>query len=163
MLTYEKTDETFGNILKTEKLRPSHSHKHISGSPTNTTHMTDPSPIAKGETDICIDPSMANRHGLIAGSTGTGKTVTLRVLIEQFSSMGVPVFVPDIKGDLSGLCKPGGGNTKIEERAALLGLTNLSYEGYPVRFWDLYGKEGHPVRTTISEMGPPPAVTDTRT
>ena len=113
-----------------------------------------PSPIAKGETDIFIEPSMANRHGLIAGSTGTGKTVTLRVLVEQFSSMGVPVFLPDIKGDLSGMCRPGGGNKKIEERAALLGLNNFSYEGYPVRFWDLYGKDGHPVRTTISEMGP---------
>jgi len=123
---------------------------------TTYSHMAVPvlSPIAKGETDICIEPSMANRHGLIAGSTGTGKTVTLRVLIEQFSSMGVPVFVPDIKGDLSGLCRPGGGNKKIEDRAALLGLSQLSYEGYPVRFWDLYGKEGHPVRTTISEMGP---------
>ncbi len=113
-----------------------------------------PSPVAKGETDIYIEPSMANRHGLIAGSTGTGKTVTLRVLVEQFSSMGVPVFLPDIKGDLSGMCRPGGGNKKIEERAALLGLNNFSYEGYPVRFWDLYGKDGHPVRTTISEMGP---------
>lgn len=113
-----------------------------------------PSPVAKGETDIFIEPSMANRHGLIAGSTGTGKTVTLRVLVEQFSSMGVPVFLPDIKGDLSGMCRPGGGNKKIEERAALLSLNNFSYEGYPVRFWDLYGKDGHPVRTTISEMGP---------
>lgn len=112
------------------------------------------SPIARGETDIYIDPSMANRHGLIAGATGTGKTVTLRVLVEQFSSMGVPVFLPDIKGDLSGLCKPGGGNKKIEERATLLGISPLNYEGYPVRFWDLYGKNGHPVRTTISEMGP---------
>ncbi|MCA1917666.1 helicase HerA-like domain-containing protein [Methanospirillum hungatei] len=112
------------------------------------------SPFAKGETDIFIEPSMANRHGLIAGSTGTGKTVTLRVLVEQFSSMGIPVLLPDIKGDLSGMCRPGGGNKKIEERAALLGLKDFSYEGYPVRFWDLYGKDGHPVRTTISEMGP---------
>lgn len=112
------------------------------------------SPFAKGEADIFIEPSMANRHGLIAGSTGTGKTVTLRVLIEQFSSMGVPVFLPDIKGDLSGMCRHGGGNKKIEERAGLLGLNNLSYEGLPVRFWDLHGKEGHPVRATISEMGP---------
>lgn len=112
------------------------------------------SPFAKGEADIFIESSMANRHGLIAGSTGTGKTVTLRVLIEQFSSMGVPVFLPDIKGDLSGMCRPGGGNKKIEERAGLLGLNDFSYEGLPVRFWDLHGKEGHPVRATISEMGP---------
>lgn len=112
------------------------------------------SPFAKGEADIFIEPSMANRHGLIAGSTGTGKTVTLRVLIEQFSSMGVPVFLPDIKGDLSGMCRPGGGNKKIEERAGLLGLNDFSYEGLSVRFWDLHGKEGHPVRATISEMGP---------
>jgi len=123
---------------------------------TKYSRMTVPisSPVAKGETDIFIEPSMANRHGLIAGSTGTGKTVTLRVLVEQFSSMGIPVLLPDIKGDLSGICRPGGGNKKIEERAALLGLKDFSYEGYPVRFWDLYGKEGHPVRTTISEMGP---------
>jgi len=113
-----------------------------------------PSPIAKGENDIFIQPSMASRHGLIAGATGTGKTVTLRVLVEQFSAMGVPVFLPDIKGDLSGLCRPGGGNKKIEERAALLNLSGFSYEGYPVRFWDFYGISGHPVRTTISEMGP---------
>lgn len=112
------------------------------------------SPFAKGEADIFIESSMANRHGLIAGSTGTGKTVTLRVLIEQFSSMGVPVFLPDIKGDLSGMCRPGGGNKKIEERAGLLGLNDFSYEGLSVRFWDLHGKEGHPVRATISEMGP---------
>ncbi|MGV8109561.1 helicase HerA-like domain-containing protein [Methanospirillum sp.] len=112
------------------------------------------SPIAKGESDIFIEPSMANRHGLIAGSTGTGKTVTLRVLVEQFSSIGVPVFLPDMKGDLSGLCRPGGGNKKIEERASLLQLSGFSYEGYPVRYWDLYGKDGHPVRTTVSEMGP---------
>lgn len=112
------------------------------------------SPIAKGEAEIFIEPSMANRHGLIAGSTGTGKTVTLRILIEQFSSMGIPVFLPDIKGDLSGLCNPGAGNKKIEDRISLLNISNFSYEGYPVRYWDLYGKDGHPVRTTISEMGP---------
>ncbi|NLV27923.1 MAG: DUF853 family protein [Methanomicrobiales archaeon] len=112
------------------------------------------SPVARGETDIFIEPSMANRHGLIAGATGTGKTVTLRVLVEQFSSMGIPIFLPDIKGDLSGLCTPGGGNKKIEERAALLNIAGFSYQGYPVRYWDLYGRDGHPVRTTISEMGP---------
>ena len=97
---------------------------------------------------------MANRHGLIAGATGTGKTVTLRVLAEQFSRIGVPVFMADIKGDLSGLPFPGGENPKVVERVSNLGLKDFSYENYPVTFWDVWGEQGHPVRTTISEMGP---------
>lgn len=97
---------------------------------------------------------MANRHGLIAGATGTGKTITLRVLAENFSRIGVPVFLADIKGDLSGLARPGGDNPKIAERAAELGLQPFAFEEYPVTFWDVYGEKGHPVRTTISEMGP---------
>ncbi|MBP1928926.1 DNA helicase HerA-like ATPase [Methanolinea mesophila] len=113
-----------------------------------------PIPFAKGEEIIYMLPAMANRHGLVAGATGTGKTVTLRVLAEQFSRIGVPVFLADIKGDLSGLAKPGGDNPKITERAAELGLAGFSPEGYPVTFWDVYGESGLPVRTTVSEMGP---------
>ncbi len=119
--------------------------------------MTDnvsPVPIAKGREIVNMLPGMANRHGLVAGATGTGKTVTLRVLAENFSSMGVPVFMADIKGDLSGMVMAGGDNPKITERAAEVGLPGFSYEGYPVTFWDVYGELGHPVRTTVSEMGP---------
>jgi len=117
---------------------------------------TTPSPllIAKGKTDILLLPKMANRHGLIAGATGTGKTVTLRVLAEQFSQIGVPIFMSDVKGDLSGLPFPGGENLKVTERVSKLGLRDFSFEDYPVTFWDVFGEQGHPVRTTISEMGP---------
>ncbi|MBI4763804.1 MAG: DUF853 family protein [Deltaproteobacteria bacterium] len=111
-------------------------------------------PIAESKETISILAGMANRHGLIAGATGTGKTVTLRVLAEQFSRMGVPVFLADIKGDLSGLPLPGGENPKVRERVELLKLKNFTFEGYPVVFWDVLGEQGHPVRTTISEMGP---------
>jgi len=110
--------------------------------------------IAKGKSNISLLPKMANRHGLIAGATGTGKTVTLRVLAEQFSHIGVPVFMADVKGDLSGLPLPGGENSKVKERVQNLKLTDFSFEGYPVTFWDVFGEQGHPVRTTISEMGP---------
>jgi DNA double-strand break repair helicase HerA and related ATPase len=117
---------------------------------------TAPSPlvIAKGKTDIFLLPKMANRHGLIAGATGTGKTVTLRVLAEQFSQIGVPIFMADVKGDLSGLPFPGGENPKVTERVSKLGVKDFRFEGYPVTFWDVFGEQGHPVRTTISEMGP---------
>jgi DNA helicase HerA-like ATPase len=114
----------------------------------------EPLVIGKGEIDIGILPKMANRHGLIAGATGTGKTVTLRVLAEQFSRLGVPIFMADVKGDLSGLCQPGGDKPKVAERVEDLGLRDFSYQGYPVVFWDMEGVQGHPVRTTISEMGP---------
>ncbi len=110
--------------------------------------------IARDGTDIGILPKMANRHGLVAGATGTGKTVTLRVLAEHFSSIGVPIFMADVKGDLSGLCQPGGDNPKIAERVEDLKLTGFKYQSYPVVFWDPEGVAGHPVRTTISEMGP---------
>ncbi|MDI6853499.1 MAG: DUF853 family protein [Deltaproteobacteria bacterium] len=110
--------------------------------------------IAKSEHDIAILPAMANRHGLITGATGTGKTVTLRVLAENFSRLGVPVFMADIKGDLSGLCRPGGDNPKVVERIKHLGLEDFSLQGCPVTFWDVEGVQGHPVRTTVSEMGP---------
>jgi len=111
-------------------------------------------PVAKGMQTVYMLPGMANRHGLIAGATGTGKTITLRVLAENFSAIGVPVFMADIKGDLSGLVKPGGDNQKVVERATELGLPGILPEGSPVTFWDVYGESGIPVRTTVSEMGP---------
>ena len=110
--------------------------------------------IAKGESDLCILPAMANRHGLIAGATGTGKTITLQVLAENFSKIGVPVFMADIKGDLSGISKAGKETPKIKERTNSLGISDFSYQAYPVTFWDVFGEQGHPVKTTISEMGP---------
>ncbi len=116
--------------------------------------MADPILIAKGTADIHILPDMMNRHGLIAGATGTGKTVTLRVLVEGLSRLGVPVFLADIKGDLSGIAVEGGGSTKVAERVEKLGLTGFTYTGYPTTYWDLFSEGGHPVRTTISEMGP---------
>jgi DNA helicase HerA-like ATPase len=116
--------------------------------------MSDPMLIAKGATEIYVLPEMMNRHGLIAGATGTGKTVTLRILVEGLSRLGVPSFLADIKGDLSGIVSPGGGNPKIDERVQKLDLTNFIYTGYPVIYRDLFGEAGHPVRTTISEMGP---------
>src|SRR5499426_1360210 len=111
-------------------------------------------PIAKGKEDHLLLPRMANRHGLIAGATGTGKTVTLRVIAEHLSSIGVPVFMADVKGDLSGIAHPGQENPKIAERVSKLGVKNFQYAGYSTVFWDLYGQQGHPVRTTISDMGP---------
>lgn len=105
---------------------------------------------------IYMYPKMANRHGLIAGATGTGKTVTLKVLAESFSEMGVPVFLADIKGDVSGMCLPGEDSEGFRKRLRnKLGLeTEWKFAGYPVRFWDVYGKGGIPVRATVSEMGP---------
>ena len=110
--------------------------------------------IAKGNALQVLLPGMANRHGLVAGATGTGKTVTLRVLAEQFSQIGVPVFMADVKGDLSGIAKPGQENPKIKERLKQLGIEKFHFSGFPTVFWDVYGQQGHPVRTTVSEMGP---------
>ena len=110
--------------------------------------------LATGETPIYLEPAMANRHGLIAGATGTGKTVTLKVLAESFSDMGVPVFMADIKGDLTGMCRPGVETKHIRRSIDNMGLTDFTYTDYPVRFFDVFGKQGHPVRTTISQMGP---------
>ena len=110
--------------------------------------------LATGDTPIYLEPAMANRHGLIAGATGTGKTVTLKVLAESFSDMGVPVFLADIKGDLSGMCLPGQENKHIRRSIDTMVITDFDYTAYPVRFFDVYGQKGHPVRTTISEMGP---------
>ena len=103
--------------------------------------------------DLHLLPALANRHGLITGATGTGKTVTLQAIAQQLSSIGVPVFMADVKSDLSGLAKAGGGNPKVEERAKLLKL-DLRYEACPVVFWDVFGASGHPVRATVSDMGP---------
>ncbi|MBI1261304.1 MAG: DUF853 family protein [Rhizobiales bacterium] len=110
--------------------------------------------IGAGESPQNLLLKYANRHGLIAGATGTGKTVTLQILAEGFSRMGVPVFMADVKGDLAGLSQPGTANPKLSERAEKLGLTNYSFAPSPVVFWDLFGQQGHPIRTTISDMGP---------
>nr|WP_281719674.1 helicase HerA-like domain-containing protein [Nitrosomonas nitrosa] len=117
--------------------------------------MVDKLTIAQAES-VALDLllPMASRHGFIAGATGTGKTVTLQRLAEQFSLAGVPVFMADIKGDLSGLGQAGGGNAKVELRAKELGILPIEYVGFPVVFWDVYGKKGHPLRATITDMGP---------
>ncbi len=111
-------------------------------------------PLAKGNDVYGILSTMANRHGLITGATGTGKTVTLRVLAEGFSRIGVPVVLADVKGDLSGLALAGTDNPKIAARVRDLAVKDFAYSGYPVVFWDIYGESGHPVRTTVSDMGP---------
>ena len=116
--------------------------------------MTEPLLIAKGTADLFLLPSMANRHGLIAGATGTGKTVTLQVLAEHFSAIGVPLFMADVKGDLTGISQAGGNNPKVAERVKLLGLTDHKFSAYPVTLWDVFGEQGHPIRATVSEMGP---------
>ena len=110
--------------------------------------------IAKAENFLYILPKMANRHGLIAGATGTGKTVTLQSMAEGFSALGVPVFMADVKGDLSGMSQAGGGNPKVDARIALLGIADYKPQASPVTLWDVFGKKGHPVRTTVAEMGP---------
>lgn len=116
--------------------------------------MSEPLLIGKGQWEQYLLPKMANRHGLVAGATGTGKTVTLQVIAERFSRIGVPVFAADVKGDLSGISQPGSDNPKVAERVTKMGLSNFGFSGCPVVFWDLFGQKGHPVRTTISEMGP---------
>ena len=110
--------------------------------------------LGKGEQPVYLHAKYGNRHGLVAGATGTGKTVSLMVLAEGFSRLGVPVFIPDVKGDVAGLAMPGSGGTKIQDRIRAIGLEGYSPEPNPVVFWDLYGSSGHPVRTTISELGP---------
>jgi uncharacterized protein len=103
--------------------------------------------------ELVLLPGLANRHGLITGATGTGKTVTLQALAQRFSSIGVPVFLADVKGDLSGIAKPGGGNAKVLERLKSL-KQEPAFAGCPVVFWDVYGKSGHPIRATVSDLGP---------
>ena len=110
--------------------------------------------IGKGDGPVSLLAKYGNRHGLIAGATGTGKTVSLMVLAEGFSRLGVPVFMADVKGDVAGLAMAGSGGEKIQQRAAQIGMVGYTPEASPVVFWDLYGKAGHPVRTTVSEIGP---------
>ncbi len=116
--------------------------------------MEDPILVAQSDQPLYLLPKMANRHGLIAGATGTGKTVTLQALAENFSARGVPVFMADVKGDLAGLSQPGGNNPKIVQRAKELHIADFKGEACPVVFWDVFGEQGHPVRATVSEMGP---------
>jgi hypothetical protein len=119
--------------------------------------MANPFLVAKTtdtNTDVSILPKLANRHGLITGATGTGKTVSLQVLAEGFSRIGVPTFMADVKGDLTGLSQAGGGNKRVEDRVAQLKLTGFTNESFPVTCWDVFGEQGHPLRATVSEMGP---------
>src|SRR5512143_3669536 len=117
--------------------------------------MPDPPLIAKNaKTELCLLPALANRHGLITGATGTGKTVTLQVLAERFSSIGVPVFMADVKGDLAGISQPGAATPKLAERLKLLQIEAPRFAGSPCVFWDVFGELGHPVRATISDLGP---------
>jgi DNA helicase HerA-like ATPase len=104
--------------------------------------------------DLSLLPALANRHGLITGATGTGKTVTLQLLAEKFSAIGVPSFVADVKGDLSGVAAAGVMSAKLEKRLAELNLPVPAFAASPVTFWDVFGRAGHPVRATISDMGP---------
>lgn len=110
--------------------------------------------VGTGAAPVCLLPQMANRHGLIAGATGTGKTVSLKVLAEGFSAMGVPVFLADVKGDLSGMVRPGEHSDSLAQRLAECGVPSFQYQAFPTVFWDVYGQQGHPVRATVSEMGP---------
>src|SRR5512146_650291 len=117
--------------------------------------MANPILVAKSETEqLYLLPQMANRHGLIAGATGTGKTISLQVLAEGLSRTGVSVFMADVKGDLSGMCQPGSATPPVQKRIDLLKLKDFPFQGYPVDYWDVYGEQGHPVRATVSEMGP---------
>src|ERR1700735_787641 len=119
--------------------------------------MPSPMLIAKQtdtKNDLVLLPALTNRHGLVAGATGTGKTVTLQVIAEALSRAGVPVFAADVKGDLSGISQPGQNTPKFAQRLQTLGFETPAFAGCPVPFWDLFGEQGHPVRATISEMGP---------
>jgi len=117
--------------------------------------VTEPLLVAKSKTaELQLLPALANRHGLIAGATGTGKTVTLQTLAQGFSRIGVPVFMADVKGDLSGLAQPGSASPKLKERLDLLKLKDFAYSACPVVFWDVLGERGHPARATVSGMGP---------
>ena len=110
--------------------------------------------MAQSDKRLFLLPNMANRHGLIAGATGTGKTVTMKVMAESFSDMGVPVFLADIKGDLTGMCRPGKDTADMQSRIERFGIDGFSFHGYPTRFWDIFGEVGHPARVTVSSMGP---------
>jgi len=117
--------------------------------------MAEPLPIAiHGDTTLDLLPGLANRHGLITGATGTGKTVSLQVMSERLSSIGVPIFMADVKGDLAGLSQAGQATPKLDERLKTIGADRPKFEGFPVTFWDLFGEQGHPVRATVSDLGP---------
>ncbi len=117
--------------------------------------MIAPLPVAKVEdAELVLLPALANRHGLIAGATGTGKTVTLQVLAERFASIGVPVFMADVKGDLSGMAAAGAPSDKMKKRLDTLGFAEPAWRACPVAFWDVFGEQGHPIRATVSDMGP---------
>jgi len=117
--------------------------------------MADPLVIAKNAAaELCLLPALANRHGLITGATGTGKTVTLQVMAERFSAIGVPVFMADVKGDLAGIAQAGAASPKLAERLKLIGADVPAFAGCPAVFWDVFGEQGHPVRTTVSDLGP---------
>src|SRR5438477_2398932 len=117
--------------------------------------MPDPLVIAKhGELELGLLPALANRHGLVTGATGTGKTVTLQVIAERLSAIGVPVFMADVKGDLAGMSQPGVTSAKFEERLKLVGVEGPRFTGFPTVFWDVFGEQGHPVRATVSDLGP---------
>ena len=116
--------------------------------------MVEPMVIAKAKGEVSLLPGLANRHGLIAGATGTGKTVTLQVMTERFSAIGVPVFMADVKGDLAGLAAAGSASPKMKERLAMLEIEAPKWRACPVVFWDVAGRAGHPVRATVSDMGP---------
>ncbi len=107
-----------------------------------------------GDRQILMDAALGNRHGMISGATGTGKTITLQILAEGFSRLGVPVFLADMKGDLSGIAQPGKSHDKITERINKIGIDDFQFRGNPTIFWDIFAEQGHPVRTTLSEMGP---------
>jgi hypothetical protein len=110
--------------------------------------------LGAGEQQVFLEPRYANRHGLIAGATGTGKTITLQVLAESFSRIGVPVFVSDVKGDLSGISQSGSPHPKIDERIKKINIPDFHFAGAPTVFWDLFGVQGHPIRATVSDLGP---------
>lgn len=110
--------------------------------------------LAKSDKELYLLPQMANRHGLIAGATGTGKTITMKVMAESFSDMGVPVFMADVKGDLSGMCRRGKDSDDMRARIERFGIEGFEYRAYPTRFWDIFGDNGIPVRVSVSEMGP---------
>jgi len=117
--------------------------------------MASPLAIARhGDVELDLLPAFANRHGLIAGATGTGKTVTLQVIAERLSAIGVPVFMADVKGDLAGMSQPGAMSPKLSEHLAMIGVPAPAFAAMPVVFWDVFGEQGHPLRATVSDLGP---------
>jgi DNA helicase HerA-like ATPase len=117
--------------------------------------MSDPLPIAKhGDLELDLLPALANRHGLITGATGTGKTVTLQVIAERMSAIGVPVFMADVKGDLAGMSQPGAMSPRLKARLDTINAPAPQFAAMPVVFWDVFGEQGHPVRATVSDLGP---------